>query len=167
MHHRESKLHSASNAWSNWLFNGTGLNRKWHSLTNRLTDLWVIQSQEFFSFIWQIKLSHGCSCHGSVVTNWTGNHENASLIPGLAQWLKDPAWLWRRPAATAPIRPLAWELPYAVGAALKKQNKTNNCNAVQLYMMMWYTYIISIILEGIDFIMSLLPSFPVPPQVKT
>ena len=33
----------------------------------------------------------------------------------------DPAllWLWHRPAATAPIRPLAWELPYAVGAALK------------------------------------------------
>ena len=35
----------------------------------------------------------------------------------------DPAllWLWRRPEATAPIQPLAWELPYAVGAALKKQ----------------------------------------------
>ena len=31
----------------------------------------------------------------------------------------DPAllWLWRRPVATAPIRPLAWEPPYAVGAA--------------------------------------------------
>ena len=28
----------------------------------------------------------------------------------------DPAWLWlwRRPAATAPIRPLTWEPPYAV-----------------------------------------------------
>ena len=24
-------------------------------------------------------------------------------------------WLWRRPVATAPIRPLAWEPPYAVG----------------------------------------------------
>ena len=31
----------------------------------------------------------------------------------------DPAllWLWRRLAATAPIRPLAWEPPYAAGAA--------------------------------------------------
>ena len=28
---------------------------------------------------------------------------------------------WRRPAATAPIRPLAWESPYAEGAALKKK----------------------------------------------
>ena len=30
-------------------------------------------------------------------------------------------WLWRKPAATAPIGPLAWEPPYAVGAALKGQ----------------------------------------------
>ena len=28
-------------------------------------------------------------------------------------------WLWRRPAATAPIRPLAWELPFTAGAAQK------------------------------------------------
>ena len=26
-------------------------------------------------------------------------------------------WLWRRPVATAPIRPLAWEPPYAAEAA--------------------------------------------------
>ena len=32
-------------------------------------------------------------------------------------------WLQRRPAATAPIRPLAWEPPYAVGAALEKLEK--------------------------------------------
>ena len=30
-------------------------------------------------------------------------------------------WLWRRPAAVAPIQPLAWEPPYAKGAALKEQ----------------------------------------------
>ena len=30
-------------------------------------------------------------------------------------------WLWYRPAATAPIRPLAWEPPYAAGLALKRQ----------------------------------------------
>ena len=32
-------------------------------------------------------------------------------------------WLWRRPAAAAPIRSLAWEPPYAMGAVLKRQNK--------------------------------------------
>jgi len=43
----------------------------------------------------------------------------------------DPAllWLWCRLVATAPIQPLAWEPPYAAGAAQRnskkdKQNKT-------------------------------------------
>ena len=41
------------------------------------------------------------------------------------RWGSDPAmlWLWHQPAATAPIRPLAWEPPYAVGVALKRQKK--------------------------------------------
>ena len=33
-------------------------------------------------------------------------------------------WQWRRLAATAPIRPPAWEPPCATGAALEKTNKT-------------------------------------------
>ena len=39
-------------------------------------------------------------------------------------------WLWHRPAATAPIRPLGWESPYAAGAAqemakrLKKKRRS-------------------------------------------
>ena len=37
----------------------------------------------------------------------------------------DPAllWLWCRLAAIALTRPLAWEFPYAPGAALKKTKK--------------------------------------------
>ena len=35
-------------------------------------------------------------------------------------------WLWCRPEATAPIRPLAWEPPYAGGAALKSQKDKKN-----------------------------------------
>ena len=49
-------------------------------------------------------------------------HEVVGSIPALARWVNDPAllWLWCRPVATAPIRPLAWEPPYAAGAALKR-----------------------------------------------
>ena len=32
-------------------------------------------------------------------------------------------WLWCRPAAVALIQPLAWELLYATGAALKRKTK--------------------------------------------
>ena len=42
------------------------------------------------------------------------------------RWGLDPAllWLWCRPAAeAAPIQPLAWEPPSAVGVALKKKKK--------------------------------------------
>ena len=32
-------------------------------------------------------------------------------------------WLWYRSAAVALIRPLAWELPYAEGVAIKRKKK--------------------------------------------
>ena len=37
-------------------------------------------------------------------------------------------WLWCGLAAVALFRPLAWELPYAVGAALKKEKERKKRN---------------------------------------
>ena len=43
-----------------------------------------------------------------------------------SQTWSDPTllWLWCRMVAIAPIWPLAWEFPYAMGVTLKRQNRT-------------------------------------------
>ena len=40
-------------------------------------------------------------------------------------------WLWHSLAATAPIKPLAWEPPYAEGAALKRQKDKKKKNLLK------------------------------------
>ena len=71
------------------------------------------------------------SCCGTAETNLTSILEDVGLIPGLTQWVGDLALLelWCRPAAVAPIRLLAWELPYTEGAApTKSKTEQNNKN---------------------------------------
>ena len=40
-------------------------------------------------------------------------------------------WLWHRPAAVAPIRPLVCEPPYATAVALKKKKKKKGTKPLQ------------------------------------
>ena len=87
-----------------------------------------------------IQKSTRSSCHGLVVTNPTSIHEYGvqslalpnglriwhchELWHSLQMWLRSKLlWLWHRLAAVVLIQPLAWELPYAEPAALKRQNK--------------------------------------------
>ena len=96
-------------------------------------DAWVLSWKTIKALL--IKQEEFRSSHcGAVEMNPTRNHKAVGSIPGLVQWVKDLVlpvscgisrrhglvlWLWRRPAATAPIRPPAWEPPYVMGAALK------------------------------------------------
>ena len=45
-------------------------------------------------------------------------------------------WLWCRPAAAAPIQPLAWKLPYVAGAALKKKKDKTKTRYFQPYLLL-------------------------------
>ena len=76
------------------------------------------------------------SCLGSAETIPTNIHGDVGSIPGLLSGIamrcgvghslsSDTALLllWHRPVAAALIQSLAWELPYAVGMALKKTKK--------------------------------------------
>ena len=121
----------------------------WGWLMDMSLAVWLCSSQPCCSHLvtgWAIKT--GCS-EVPIVAQWVRNpariYEEESLIPGLTQWVKGSStavscgvvhrcgsdlvllWLWRRPAAAAPIWPLAWELPYATGLALKRQKKKKKC----------------------------------------
>ena len=76
-----------------------------------------------------------------MVTNPTSIHEDMGSIPGPTHLVKGPVlavscgvgrrsgldlallWLCVRPAAAAPIQPLAWELPCAALAVPKQQQQ--------------------------------------------
>ena len=73
-------------------------------------------------------------------------------------------WLWCRPVATTPIRPLAWESPYATGAALKKGKKKKEFYIVVVLnfrslIHFEFIYLVSIQLPSYAYGYSLLASF--------
>ena len=47
-------------------------------------------------------------------------------------------WLWRRLEAAAPIRPLAWEPPYAMGVAQEMAKKTKEKKDFYFFHYSWF-----------------------------
>ena len=67
-------------------------------------------------------------------------------------------WLWHRLAATAPIRLLAWESPYATGAALektkrqKKKKKRFKLSSISPFLMFPFLQSIKNFPAGVPFV---------------
>ena len=68
----------------------------------------------------------------SIAVSWGVGHRH-NLDPALL-------WLWYRPAALAVIQPLIWELPCAVGAALKGKKRANKGRDSQTSMLIAIGY---------------------------
>ena len=61
-------------------------------------------------------------------------------------------WLWHRPAAAAPIQPLAWELPYAVGTALKRQKEKKGVLFLFLFLFLIMAWIFNLYPNILNFL---------------
>ena len=61
-------------------------------------------------------------------------------------------WLWCRPAAVAPIRPLAWEPSCAAGSALKRRKKKKNQTELrdQIIRCLWNEEKLSLLAKNVS-----------------
>ena len=95
--------------WDRWEF-PLWLSRLRTQLVSRM--MWV-QSLALLS---GLRKRHCCELWGRSCCRECGVGHRCGSDPILL-------WLWCRPAAAAPVRPPAWELPYATSTSLKSKKK--------------------------------------------
>ena len=54
-------------------------------------------------------------------------------------------WLWHRLASVAPTGPLAWELPYAAGAAVKRIKKKKEKDLLSYTFQLYNTVLLTVV----------------------
>ena len=81
--------------------------------------LWLGGNESTRTWVWSLAPLHGLRIRCCCVSCGVGHR--CGLSPTLL-------WLWCRPPAAAPIRPLAWEPPYAAHAALKKRKRESHAD---------------------------------------
>jgi len=97
----------------------TGVTKALHLIDRVLYKPWMIP---------QVKIVQHRSSLGVSVC-YEPNIVSMRMLSQSLAWVKDTRvvasklWLWHRLAAAIPIRPLAWELPYAAGVATHTQNR--------------------------------------------
>ena len=72
-------------------------------------------------------------------------------------------WLWRRPAASAPIRPLAWEPSCAKGVALKRKKKKKKDAQLGLSLREGSSWVINVHLSSHWLLTEVIFQISVPP----
>ena len=82
-------------------------------MAQRVKDPPIVSAVQSLALLMVPGLAHGLRLWCCCGCGWGVGHIH-SLDPALP-------WVWHRLEAAAPIRPLAWEPPYASGAALKRK----------------------------------------------
>ena len=149
------------NFWDRMEFVGSKVVLGWHVQCNVFLKYQMFQKDYLRSHDWKNSLL-GVPSMAQQLTSQTRIYVGVGSSPALTQWVKDPElqwavdnrcssypallWLWRRQVAAALIQPVAWELPYAAGAALKckqrnktKQKRIHNwiLTEIKIYLPLW------------------------------
>ena len=83
---------NATNPWKNAICSNMDGTRDSHTKWSKSER--ERQTPYDSTYMWNLKYGTGVPVMAQWLTNLTRNHDVAGLIPGLTQWVQDPAWPW-------------------------------------------------------------------------